>query len=360
MDARERLMAVFHGEEPDKVPVWAADQLRSGPQGGWVRRLTERGMGIRRIAFPYQPTFLYPFWIPLFEGVKYTEVRYIEGGEEKFHHTLDTPVGTVSSTMKVSSSSISNVTEEYFVKSRKDWCVLTYLFQKIIEKMIPDYEGILREEDALGGQGLPIAFIDKTPFQRAWTELASIEQAFLDFQAGSAEILEFLDTQRRLHKRIAEITANSPAEVILINDNITNVISPSLYREFCRPYYELYDEALRGTGKVLAVHMDGSLAHLKNEISTSAFDVVDSFTIPPVGDLSFGEARALWPGKILTINCPPHLAWAERDELQAAYESIEGEWGDKRFVIVHVEDLPMERVELHLGAALDAYGYPSN
>jgi hypothetical protein len=357
MDARERLLALFRGGEPDKVPVWAADQLQPGPQGGWVRRLTKRGLGIRKIAFPYTPVFLPPFGIPIFDGLTYTKVHYIEAGVQKNRHIIETPVGTLSSVDTWSSSGIASNTEEYFVKKTSDWQVVNYIFLRIIQDLAPNYSDIEREEDALGGDGLTVAFIDKTPIQRAWTELASIERAFIDYKENAEEFLQFLDTQRKLHERVAEIVAGSPAEVILINDNITNVISPSLYVEFCQPYYEIYAKALQGTGKTLAVHMDGSLAHLVDEISESPFDVLDSFTIPPVGNLSLEEARFRWRGKILTINCPPHLAWAEKKELRAGYAKIEEAWGSKGFAIVHVEDLPLERVEAHLAAALDAYGY---
>ena len=358
MDARERLLAVFHGEEPDKIPVWAADQLRAGPQGGWARRLTKRGMGIRRIAFPYKPVFLPPFSIPLFEDLQYTRTRFLDKGVEKNHHRIDTPIGSISCIDTFGLDGPASNTTEYFIKKPADWRVINYIFENILRVLAPDYVNCEREEDDLGGEGLTVVFIDKTPFQRAWTELASIERAFIDYKDGVEDFMIFLDLQRRLHLQIAQIAAEAPAEVILINDNITNVISPALYREFCQPYYEIYHEALTGSGKVLAVHMDGSLAHLRDEIAGSAFNVVDSLTVPPTGNVSLQEARACWPGKIVTINCPPHLAWAEVEQVREGYLKIAQEWGDKRIVIVHVEDLPLERVELHLGAALDAYGYP--
>jgi hypothetical protein len=33
------------------------------------------------------------------------------------------------------------------------------------------------------------------------------------------------------------------------------------------------------------------------------------------------------------------------------------EWGSKRLVIEHVEDMPPDRLEMHLNAALDVCGY---
>ena len=99
------------------------------------------------------------------------------------------------------------------------------------------------------------------------------------------------------------------------------------------------------------------MAHLKKEIAEAPFDIVDSFTIPPVGDITIAEAKQIWPDKRLFINLPPHLAYAEKKELHNAYEFITSEWGNKCLVIEHVEDMPAETLERHLEAALDVCGY---
>lgn len=45
------------------------------------------------------------------------------------------------------------------------------------------------------------------------------------------------------------------------------------------------------------------------------------------------------------------------NELHRAYENVLSEWGNKRLVIEHVEDMPPDRLEMHLNAALDVCGY---
>jgi hypothetical protein len=61
--------------------------------------------------------------------------------------------------------------------------------------------------------------------------------------------------------------------------------------------------------------MDGLIAHLKGEISEAPFDIVDSFTVPPVGNMSLSEVKTLWPKKIVSVNLPPHLAHSGRHEV---------------------------------------------
>jgi len=360
-DARERYVALLRGEEPDRVPVLAADNLRSGPPGGWVRRLVARGLGLYPIAHAYAPSFAFPgFTLPTFPDVTYQQRHYSEADAQFALHALSTPIGEVTSLTRQNplNLSVEATIVEHFVKEPRDWKVFTYLFRQFTNALHPTYEEVALTEDTLGGTGLTAVLAERTPYQRAWIELASMDRTFMDVKQMPEEFLEFLEGQRALHERAAEIIAGSPAELVLIIDNITNIISPKYYRDYCLPYYQIYADAMRDSGKPLGVHMDGLLAHLKAEIAASPLQLVESLTVPPSGDIPLPEAKAAWPGKAIAVNCPPHLAWAEPEAIREAYSEMLQTSGDRRFAVVHIEDLPPERVELHLAAALDAFGYP--
>lgn len=360
MTARERVMAVLKGERPDKIPIMAFDFLRAGSQGGWLRRLLKRGLGIIRFVPTYQPTYRdMNFFL---EDVKYTQVQYLEDGIRKIRRFLETPVGTLTGVMRV--NPIEGVPlsrgaqEEYFVKTPSDWRIMTYIFKGILGKLAPNYQAFEREEDELGDNGICYGIVEKTPFQRAWVDLASIERAILDFREKPEEFQEFIEIQKQLHTRQAEIAAESPATFIDILDNITSIVSPKYFQEYCMPYYGLYSKALEGTGKILGVHMDGLLRHLKKDISQAPLGVIESFTVPPVGNISLAEAKSSWPDKILFVNCPPHVNNGTSAETRDAYEAILEEWGEKRKLLIeHSEDIPLEKVELNLSIALDVFGY---
>ena len=246
---------------------------------------------------------------------------------------------------------------QIFVKKVEDWSVINYIFEKMIDALVPNYDEMIGDQADLGTDGTTIGDVDKTPFQRAWIEVAGIERTSYDSIEKPDLFLEYLDIQHRFHQKAAEITAGCPAMHITLIDNITNIISPKFYREFCMPYYDIYTKALAGTGKKFAVHHDGLLRHIRNEIHQSSFDILDSFTVPPVGNISLSEAREIFPEKILAVNLPPHLAFASKKELHEGYEKILDEHGKKCLIIEHVEDLPEESLENHLAAALDVCGY---
>jgi len=360
MDTRERILALLSGEEPDRVPVVASDTVRVGSPGGWVRRLGERGLGLIRRICPYRPHFNFPPAQPVFlPDIRWTSEHYIEDRRFKIRYTMATPVGQLTSIVgiKFTGTLAAYSREEPFVKKRADWRVIAYLFRHLAHILAPNYEEVSREEDTLGDKGITLGYLTKTSFPRAWIQLASVEQAIVDFTEKPEELGEFLEAEREFHKKAAEIAAGSPARVLNFYDNLTDMVSPRLFESFCLPTYELYAEAMRGSGKLLACHMDGRLAHLKKGIAASPIRLIESFTVPPVGDVPLAEAKAAWQGKIIFINCPPHFAYKSRDDVRQGYLQLLDEWGDKRLAIEYVEDLPSDELEPHLSAALDACGY---
>ncbi len=360
MTPRERIMAVLQGEEPDKIPVVSWESLRIGEQGGWQERLTERGLGIIRLGFAYQPCFIYPLLMdPGHPDVKFTQDYYSEEGINKTRYSFETPVGVITSVSRMNPHEfLLPSTEEHFVKERIDWRVVNYLFRAQLDQMAPNYELFEMIEEGLGEKGITYGVVEKTPFSRAWVELATAERALIDFQEQPEEICEYVEIQTRLHHRIAGIMAESPVKIVNIVDHITDFIAPRYFNSYCLPIYEIYADALRGTDKILACHMDGRLGHLKEEIASSPLELIESFTVPPIGDISLSEAREKWPGRILFVNCPPHLNRSSPDEIRKGYEQLQDEWGTKNgLVIENSEDIPLEKVEMNLSIALDVFGY---
>ncbi len=357
MDPFERIQCIVNGETPDKPAVWAATGLRMGSPGGVFRRLLKRGLGLRTIEFPYTPFFA-GTGNPYLEDVEYQVNWFNQEGVWKVRHTYRTPVGEVHSVLTQNIElGVGDSPSIHFVKEPGDWKVVNFIFRRILDRLKPNYRAISRLQDEMGESGYVMAVVDKSPYQRSWIELASLMRTVVDCKEEPAEFLEYLDLQIQLHQRIAEITAECPTDLVLINDNITNTISPQYYRKFCSPVYKIYQEAFQGTGKALAVHHDGLLRDLREEIELAPFTFIDSLTIPPTGDVSLSEVKEWWPDKLPIVNLPPHLAFVAGRELRDEYERLLEEWGSNRLIFVHVEDFPPEQVEEHLAALLDVCGY---
>lgn len=360
MNPRERHLAVQHGQEPDRVNVIAAEGLRAGPQGGWMRRMQARGMGVTHIVPAYKPFFFYDHWVnPELPEVIYQQTHFIEQGVHYVRHGFETPAGSIHSVVgrNPDDDVLTGSVQEYFVKEPEDWPVVNDLFRRMLDAMRPNDSEVQRDLDDLGPAGYTIALLPKTPFQLAWIELATMDRAAIDARLGAEGFLEYVEVQRAIHTRAAELAAGVPTDHLAIIENLTNILSPAYYRQYCQPYYEIYARAFAGTSKVLAVHCDGLLGHLMDEIAASPFQIVDSFTVPPTGNVTLSAAKAAWPDKIPFVNLPPHLAFAEEQALHAGYQQILDEWGSRVLTLEHVEDLPEGQLEKHLSAALDVCGY---
>jgi hypothetical protein len=148
-----RYLAVLAGAEPDRVLVLAADDLRSRPAGGWVRRLVERGLGLYPIARAHGPSFAFPgFYLPAIGDVSYSQHHYSEEGALLTHHTIVTPVGQVTSLTRRNpvNLSVESMIVEQLVKEPRDWRVFSFLFWGLTDALHPTHEQVELSKDALG------------------------------------------------------------------------------------------------------------------------------------------------------------------------------------------------------------------
>jgi hypothetical protein len=101
------------------------------------------------------------------------------------------------------------------------------------------------------------------------------------------------------------ICAESPAPIVLCGDNLDGfLVSPKLFMRYFLPVYEDQAEILHARDKLMAVHMDGRLASLKDLIADSPIDIIEAFHPPPMGDLSIGEALSVFQDKAIWVGFP--------------------------------------------------------
>ncbi|MCL5069523.1 MAG: hypothetical protein M1308_01280, partial [Actinobacteria bacterium] len=88
----------------------------------------------------------------------------------------------------------------------------------------------------------------------------------------------------------AELTLNSPAEFIMIPENLSSiVIGKKLFEEYLRPYHEKWNKKIRARGKYSFIHFDGCLRGLLKEVASEAIFCNEAMTPEPGGDLPVEE-----------------------------------------------------------------------
>ena len=361
MTPRERILAVYDGEEPDKTPVCVYEALLPQHPGDWCQRLQERGLGIIRSGRFFRPGWSSFGGDPRLPGVRYTRTEYVEKGVRKYRQTWETPAGSITGVMMTNPTAVAILLptpEEYVVKQPSDWRVVSYLIKAILDNLAPTYESFERAEADLGDGGITVVSVGSTAWQRAWIELAGPERAVVDFHEQPDEVQEYIELSTRLHLRLAEFAAGYPGRFVNVGENMSDMTSPRYFREYCLPIYEIYGKQLAGTGKILGAHMDGRLGSLRKEIAETPLDVLESFSVPPTGDVTLSEVKSIWPGKMIFMNTASHLAWARPEEVRTFYEALAAEWGSRKGLLLELsEELPPETVGTHMSAAMDAFGY---
>jgi len=170
------------------------------------------------------------------------------------------------------------------------------------------------------------------------------------------EFQALLGSMTRLHRRQADIAAESPAEVIWFPDNVTGLImSPARFEMYCAPIYEYACSVLRQAGKLSFAHYDGANLPIKDQIAAMDFDVMEAFTPPPMGEMTVAEARAAWPDKVLSLNFPGNLFRESAEVIRRWTRTyIEEARDPKGFIIGCTENFDACDFERAFGAIADA------
>jgi hypothetical protein len=249
-------------------------------------------------------------------NVDITETRGESLGPGMVRITYNTPVGTVyvdekrepgvgqwhamRSWKDVSPWQISRL-----IRKPEDYDVVKYIVENT--EYIPDYFPIEQAMEWLGDDGVVAAEIIKTPMARLMIEWIGSEQGrFYIHHARYAEKVEKLYVAMcRSMEPLYEIAARSPAEIVFCPENTDGyLVSPPLFEKYFMPEYEKCASILHEQGKLMAVHMDGRVAVLKELIARTPIDIIEALHPPPMGDLPIGEALGVWKDKSIWIGFP--------------------------------------------------------
>jgi len=300
MTERRRVLTLLAGGTPDRVPwfgdldYWATaligrgqkpkDFKESGAYLDWHREL---GAG-----FYLQGDF--PFRT-IVENCRVTEWR--DGAARR--RKVETPRGVLTETWTWLADSFSEAPTEHLVKSAADLGAYRHLFENT--RYEPDYAfaGLRRRQ--VGETGLVLCYLPKSPFMQMVALDAGIVAVTEICADDPGQLTETLAAVRVAHDRAAEIALGSPAEVLMIPENLSSeVVGPRFYEMFMRDYHETWAGRIRASGKYSCVHLDGTLKGLLRQVCGAGFTFIEAMTPAPVGDLEVGR-WAEWSGNDTTV-----------------------------------------------------------
>ena len=338
MNTKERILAALEWGEPDRVPLTIYDWML--PRGMTERRLRESGVGlITRL----------PAHRVQHRQVEFISREYQQNGHKLTRRTIHTPVGEVWQTLEPDEAyETSNWIKEHFIKGPEDYRVMEFYFEDAIYR--DNYATIRESQRRMGNDGIVIVRVAKGAIQEMLYQMMGMERFALDYHERRDLFDSLYAAMVRRYGELYDLAAGSPAEILQLADNITaDVVGRERFRNYLMPEYRRLKERLAGSGKKLAVHMDGRLKSLKQEIAAAEFDILEAMTPSPMGDVSVREAREAWPDKALWINFTSSVHIEPPAAIEAHTRQLLLEAGGKRgFAISVTEDAPVAALEKSL------------
>ena len=294
MTERERILTLLRGGQPDRVP-WCGDL------DYWATALVGRGQ--KPQGFQRSPQYLdwhldlgvgfyLQGYFPFRTIIENCRVEEWKAGHKRYRRIV-TPKGTLRECWQWMPDDFTEGPVEHLVKSVAD--LPAYQFVHANTRYQPDYGLASERLEQLRrtGAGVMLAYLPKSPLMQM-VALDSGIMAVVEMNLDDPDLLaETIAAVKTSHDRAARIAVDSPAEVLMIPENLSSeVVGPSLFERFMRPYQSEWAAAIRAAGKSSCIHLDGTLKGLLRQECGVGLTFIEAMTPAPVGDLAVED----WAG----------------------------------------------------------------
>jgi hypothetical protein len=301
MTNRERLLAIFNGQETDRFswsPLVDDYFIGSLPEMGYPKMSTiEFG---KLIGYDIMERHVNPY---IWNYGDKVNVRYESLGNEN-RTVFETPVGSISSVF-TSSREGGGITK-YPVVTLEDMKVYQYILENSIVDR--DFERFIMTDKLIGDSGIATASVYETGTANMISRMMGLENMIYAMCDYPGEFDELVWAFHEFNKKIVHITCESPAQLIFCYEGTsTTVISDEIYLKYSLPQTDEYADIVHSYGKKFITHMCGKLTGFKDIIQKGRQDGIDSLCPPTTGDVTLCEALAYFPGKLIIGGIEPPL-----------------------------------------------------
>jgi uroporphyrinogen-III decarboxylase len=292
MTHRERIFSLLKGETPDQVPwfgdldYWANSLIKRGLKpkdfilsDDYIKWHRDLGVG-----------FYLQGYFPYRQFTDHCEVREWNEGAKRFKEIV-TPVGSVRECWEYIPTSFSEAPVEHFMKTEEDIPVLKFIYQNT--RFEPDYHIAELRRNQVGDQGVVLCYLPKSPFMHLMALEAGVMAVTMAALTTPDEFKDLLDTMKTAFDKAAQIAVDSPAEVLMIPENLSSeMVGPELFNLYMYDYQKEWTGKIKAAGKYSFIHIDGTLGGLLHDEAAVGFSVLEALTPYPVGDMKFEDLAA--------------------------------------------------------------------
>ena len=323
MTARELLTTVLDGGTPERTPLSIYNWMTDLKDDRW-RRLVDQGLGLCH----HGGTCAH-----IEHDVKATYEEKVDGNSRYVISRKETPVGTLRNV------SLNGWHHEAWVKTPKDYKIRQWIVEHT--ELVPDYKGFEELDKAAGDTGIAIVTGSRTPAMSINVDWAGTQQFCMDVAMEVPELFDLFEAQKKQFLEETRIIAAGPGRFVKWFENLTiSMLGPDRYRDLLVSVYNEAVPMLHAAGKRVMVHYDGALRVIAGQIAAAPFDMIESLTEPPEGNMYYDECRAVWPDKVFWANINLEVYGRPPAELRAEVIAKRERAGKRGLALEISEDVP--------------------
>ena len=206
---------------------------------------------------------------------------------------------------------------------------------------IADYQAFEKAEQLVGDHGVAIVVGARTPGMSINVDWAGTERFCMDVALEVPELFELYEARKKFFVKETELIAKGPGRFVKWFENLTiSMLGPKWYRRLLVPVYDECVPVMKAGGKKVMVHYDGALSVIADDIAAAPFDIIESLTEPPEGDMDYDQCRKAWPDKAFWANINVDLYYGPAERLAQAVIDKRQRAGKKGLVFEISEDMP--------------------
>lgn len=320
MTMRERILSVYRGGVPDVVPYmldlshyyyhansipWDLSKSLDEPDQGLISYHKKVGAGF------YMPNLAGFYSVEHASDVRLRVAKTSENGRERIAWRYTTPLGSLERVREWQEESYSWGIVDWPAKTVDDLRILAYALAGRTYK--PLWDRYIAWRESVGDCGvvyIPVGYSAIGHLLNYWMGIENTIYACSDYPEIVRQVVDQIDEN---NLALIDLVASSPAEVIVMGDNISSDVQPpSFFNRWSRPYYVEAITRLHSSGKFVAMHIDGKLRGGLGMISETGADCADAVTPGSANDLTAAQCRdESGPELILSGGVPPRL-WLPR------------------------------------------------
>ncbi len=339
MTERERILSVYRGTVPDRVPFmldlshwfchrrhlpWDLSRAYAQPETELIRYHQQAGVGfyLANLASFYSTAYA--------PDVEAETVRLESEGAPELAWRLRTPLGAIERRRRWEEQTYAWGISHWGLRTPQDLRVFAHAMSR--RRFTPHWDRYRAWTAAVGDLGvvyLSAGYSAIGQLMNLWMGPAQLIYATVDCPGLLREVVDAVNDNTL---ELIDLLAQSPAEVILMGDNLSSDLQPpAFFREWSQPFYTEAVRRLHAAGKQVAVHIDGRLRGALRMVRDTGADGGDAITPTPMGDLTPAECRAeAGPDFVLSGGVSPDL-WLPQVPI-AVFRAKVLEWLELRHV----------------------------